>query len=719
MKNTIISCRFITVLSFILMSTVVLFSHPGHSHGKAKKKTAKRGKGFTKSGGTFDENTRVHIDVYGNINFSLNNQLNGGDPLGVGGQIPWYYNVTIGSEVPYNALAGVIPSGDRDYRVESSDFGYIPLWDEGELSFSLKYRFAKNLFGEADMGFSEVKEPGAGGGTTWNLALSQVVFNWIINKKSHLRVGHLSVNSNYAVIFGQMPLTSSIFQGAQFNYSPTDNFSLSLSGGTTFLNRTFNTNTEEAAYWHAVLTKTKDLKEDSVAIDKVIHGHEGTYGTTRLRSTVLGKGTLKLNNITINGEFGAQYLPKDSSENYVVTENKKGDLPTQWDYQVYEPAFGWKLGIEVEHNFKDILEHSLSIGYGMGDIEMGLGKPSSVLYRREIDIKDKNARTDLTYYSSTGSSLLNVAYWGTLSKSKFSLDYGVWFAGHTPASNPLKWEFQNGWYKDDDGNVNSTLTDSLAEILFPGYTKVKDLPDSVIIDTEPYRTVKFAVEPSYQFGDIVNLGFRYDHIRHLDPQAHTNTQEWKKNSVLDPVYVDKSAYLTVMNGFADGWPQTQYEPSKWELEAVNANVITPYINLTIKDILSIKAAYSMGFYSDVVRRHNQVSDFHSNFILSANLNYSFSSGKKDDYGKKSNKLISKQEAMIKASHHLVQLIREKAIPRSWIEVVPDKAVLKNFGISEQWRVHFYNDAIDDDETCDLYIFLSPDGHYLNYNHFGE
>ena len=160
------------------------------------------------------------------------------------------------------------------------------------------------------------------------------------------------------------------------------------------------------------------------------------------------------------------------------------------------------------------------------------------------------------------------------------------------------------------------------------------------------------------------------------------------------------------------------KPSKWELEAVNANVISPYLALDIGGVLSLKFTYSLGFYDKKVHRQGAYDTFHSNFNFITNVFYTFRSTGRSKASAGGGK-ISKDEALNRASQEVVKLVKSGNLEQSWVVVEPETAEKKKFATGKQWIIHFYNDEIEDDEKCDLYIFLSSEGQFKAYNHFGE
>lgn len=697
-KKTLSIFQYCLVFTFLLFTyNNLVYSHSGHSHGGSKRKVIGKGKGFLKSGTEVDDSTRLTLDLYGNIGVFLSHRKGflGGEPLGAGGKGPVFYKCLL---FPGNPFAALPPTVEAN--VEDSDFGYIPLWDPNELSIRLKYRFSRQLYSMIDLGFTEDKGTQEGG-ASWSASLSQLKLNWTPSMVEGVNIssGHISNTSKYSTIFGQTPLLSSTFQGLTVNYKKeidsSKSYSLSLSGGASFLDRVFWGGSEQFVMYSFPKKEWDPSVNDSVFVwEEDELSAKGLWGESRLRSYLYGQLSFKLGSILdILFLLGVQSVPEIETQRMKIFEIDK--------VQKYKKGLGWTIGLETGYTKND-MEHIISLVYGRGDIEMGWGTPDNVFYYWPYDsIIGDQQPWDTEYFSRNESSLISAVYWGNFFKKKFQCDWGLWYTYHKPASNEMK--YANIFMQ------SLPMPDSVVQELFPGVSTLSELPDTFTLNTQPYATVKFALNPSYKLGDLFRFGLRYDHIRHLNPDAHTNTMEQKRNSALE-IISPTHEWLDRTNLFVT-------DTSKWEWEAVNANIFTPSFALEIGDVLTIKAAYPISFFSDEVRRQGEIKKIHSNFTFSTSVFYTFSSSGRD--GKALGGKISKEEAETRAREEVVKLIQANKIDRSWINIAPESAEKKKFATNKQWVVHFYNDEIEDDDKCDLYIFLSLEGYFDTYNHFGE
>lgn len=81
--------------------------------------------------------------------------------------------------------------------------------------------------------------------------------------------------------------------------------------------------------------------------------------------------------------------------------------------------------------------------------------------------------------------------------------------------------------------------------------------------------------------------------------------------------------------------------------------------------------------------------------------------------------ISGEEAAIRASMKIEQLIEKGKIPASWSSLNASSVEKKSFSQGPEWVVVFKNPKVSDAAKQTLYIFFSMDGHYIAANYTGN
>ncbi len=664
----------VVIFLFLFIGLNEAFSHAGHSHGGSRSKGGARGRGLIKSDFSEEDTSKIVIDMYGNIGLFLAPDFGGrgtlgGDPLGTGGMDSWFYSASSCFDNPFHSPPVILES-----RIGESNFSYIPVWDPSELSFRLKYRFDTQLSTLIDFGFIEEKET-INAGASWTASLNQLAFKWEPRNANELslRVGHLMDYSEFSMLFGQTPLLNNVYQGAALKFDKKlkklNRLVVEVSGGASFIDRVL---------W--------SYPTDNVPFVK------GIWEDSRIRTFLYADCKLNVSDkLNFNFVTGIQGIPSATSYKKRVYELNKVDI--------HEKGLGWTIGLES--GFKTgIVDHVLSVIHGSGDVTMGWGAPDYVYKQRKID----TTTIDSAYFSRNGSSLTNLVYWATASKKKLQMDWGIWFSYHKPSDADVKLLNRNKYDKRGDP---MPLADSLVQLLHPGYNSITELPDYLSASTEDYSTLRFALDPMYKINKLFQIGLRYDFIYYFNPDAKSNTWEMERDEELNLYYAHPQLFEL---------DEPRHIRSKWDMEAVNAHVISPHVTLNIRDLLNLKLTWSHGIYDRKIRRHGEFKKYHSNFAFSTNLFHTFSSA-----GRMSAPLpkINKEEAMAKAAMELAKLIEEGKVEESWKNIPPDSAEKKKFATGKQWKVHFYNDAIEDDDKCDIYIFLSLEGNFDTFNHFGE
>jgi len=99
--------------------------------------------------------------------------------------------------------------------------------------------------------------------------------------------------------------------------------------------------------------------------------------------------------------------------------------------------------------------------------------------------------------------------------------------------------------------------------------------------------------------------------------AHTNSQEALIDEALNPVGI-----VDTPNPPENPSKWNGYGQSKWELEAVNTMILSPFAALEFPGIGGINVMYSRGTYEKPVRRQGTISKMHDNVVINAYVNYS-------------------------------------------------------------------------------------------------
>lgn len=129
------------------------------------------------------------------------------------------------------------------------------------------------------------------------------------------------------------------------------------------------------------------------------------------------------------------------------------------------------------------------------------------------------------------------------------------------------------------------------------------------LSAEPHFSLRAALLARFSLTKVFGGGARIDYLHYLTPDARSNTQDLLRDQAMRPV-VDPDY---------PGLKERLYVQSRWENEAVNAMIISPFLIVDFNDLGSIQLVYSHGFYKKPVVRHGTVSTQHSNVSLIANV----------------------------------------------------------------------------------------------------
>jgi hypothetical protein len=81
--------------------------------------------------------------------------------------------------------------------------------------------------------------------------------------------------------------------------------------------------------------------------------------------------------------------------------------------------------------------------------------------------------------------------------------------------------------------------------------------------------------------------------------------------------------------------------------------------------------------------------------------------------------ITSEEAISKASHKVKKLADSGKIDATWSAVKAVSTEQKVYAKGPEWVVKFKNDKVDDKSKQTLYLFYTPDGHYIAANYTGK
>jgi hypothetical protein len=579
--------KFLDITCLILIALFWSRSHAQSCHGGGGGGTPTGGSGaggpFSGEGigaaGTcngFDDSTKMIANFYGLVNGSFAFDGHKGDPLGTGGKIPLSYNTEL-----YQEQAFDLPSlYKRDLRVQYGDFGYIPVWASNIFYAHVQYRLSEELL--AAVGVSYGGDPGQPGSNTttgsWNIA--EMSLGWYPKNLTGfaLKAGNILDVGSYSTLFGVAPMQNFYYTGLLLSYdkifSHINSAGLSIGAGGILQNVTIFAEPSNTNFY-----------------PKYENGNNGYIASVRNRTYLYADAHANfMSNFSLKGLVGIQTVPKDSTGEYSTlnpTLNKRFS-------KEYRRTQGWQTGLEGGYYGK-YTNQTVSINYGFGDVIAGWGTTDFVRYSSVIDTNPYALVKRDTFFSKIDSRALNLIYWGDVAIKRFRLGTGVWYMLRTPASNIIM---------EDNANLNwsGLVSDSL--LALAGYTR-----DSLVtLETQPFKTVKFAILSSMGVVGPFRIGMRYDYIKYLTPNSHTNMQEPLRDEALRPVP------FVVTDVHPSG-------PAKWEREAVNANIYSPMFMLEFPDLGGINFIYSYGAYNKEINRQGQIGKVQQNFTVSAYVNY--------------------------------------------------------------------------------------------------
>jgi hypothetical protein len=518
-----------------------------------------------------------HIDtsgsfasLYGYFGNSWSTDGHTGDPLGTGGKWPLIYTTELYREQNITTKSLL----KNDLRVQYVDFGYIPLWRSNTLGAFGKWHMSPELTGQFQMVYGG--DPGKPGtNSNGSIGIGEISLQWAPTNLPGfwIKAGNILDGGTYSSIFDQDPIENYIFTGLSASIGcEVGSFKTvsSLSFGGNFLNTVF-------------LSDKSDLLTD----------FPGFVRAGRQRTFAYAKSSWLLNNkFGVKLVGGIQYVPEDSSQKML---KKEGSDP----FYHYSKGFGSMGGIEATW-FGKKLSHAIVVSGAFGDAMIGSSSPDAVLKPAAsnpviIDKLDFDYDPHAWEFSRNKSGLLNIIYWNGLEFGKFHFTGGAWYTVRIPEKTAL------------------SFINPMADSIRNAHPDVS-MHDSVItLSPENFKALKFSLFPTYQVGfSPLYIGFRFDNISYLTPDAHTNAIEPERDQTLRA----SSPAATSL-----------YGPSKWEREAVNVNILSPSIRLDFNKLGGITLAYSYALYNKPVDRQGKVSKQHSNLTVSADISLTHNSKK--------------------------------------------------------------------------------------------
>jgi hypothetical protein len=405
-----------------------------------------------------------------------------------------------------------------------------------------------------------------------DLSLSEMNYTWypVFLKGSSLKFGKMTTIGSYCDIFDQALLENFSLTGLKADYTKgfgQRNFlSFGLVGGFSF---------EQATALNQI-SPINTFKPVSAEI-------------YYLRSYLYGKiGCIVNNRVVINTIYGMQRLPQ---------RRRPGNTGS-----------GWHTGVSASYAGHQSTQN-VALAYAEGDVIAGWGSPDNIRYIVDgtAALDDSSSFPTMQGFSKDGSSLITGAYWGNIDISRLRIKYGVWASNHHPRKEDI-WE-QNLNFINYQNDSTGAIREAYANAGLPA-------PDSLVfLEAQSYTDAKFSVVPVIHCFGPVHAGARYDYLHFHNPDAHTNMQALAVDQAMHPVTISGSDSGGIL-----------VAPLRWELEAVSASIISPFISVEYPTVGGLTIAYSQGFYDMPIARQGKVSNKHGNFSINAHVNYLLKTG---------------------------------------------------------------------------------------------
>jgi hypothetical protein len=529
-----------------------------------------------------NDSVKLAFDLYANLGHSLSQDLHGGEPLGPGGSFSNVYNSFL-----YMQSTGKTPSPFRtDERIAQSDFGYIPLWQGNSVSTRVRYRFLPNVWGTMtlDCNLDNLTENAQSVTNYVQLGALQIKWAPDFLKGFSGEIGRVNISGSYCPIFDQMPLENFNFDGLIFNYGcdvrQTHFFSWEAAAGQQFLGRTlwFNDSTGNQQILFEKLDKTRNLNHLFL---RAQYGYKRIFGLK-----VIG---------------GFQEAPADSTQTSIGNPNildRPGNAIITKTYYLPKTT-GWHIGTELVLNTKGVVQNA-TLAYGRGSVYLAGGSPDCVNRpSSKVGAVVDSWKYDemIPNFSMEGSSALYGMYWLNWRWKKLTVDGGIAGTWRIPEKSSVTYAFDHTYYYLDSASIYRE----------GGYK------DTAALMAQDFKTVKCALRISYPLAKYLRVGARYDEIHFFTPDAHSNIPD------IEPVSND----YTLLEPNGNNFEYVDKDPARWEREAVNTHIITPFVALEVANMLRIQASYAFAFYDSPILRQSVLARWHGNFSLSATLNYRF------------------------------------------------------------------------------------------------
>jgi len=451
--------------------------------------------------------------------------------------------------------------GRLDSRIQYGDFGYLPQWQPSTFSGRISYRFLPTLLGRMTIGSDLGQSDGNVNLTGDQLSLGELLFLWTPRTVDGLRIslGRQLWTGSYAGIFDQIPLEQFLFDGAITGYTTNALTDLSLSC--------------------TLGAGRKTAGRDVTYSDTTKYG--GIYYQIREavwhRYHLIGSiSAVYKNNISATLIGGWQKLPRSASaastDTLALTEQTRSVTGDD----------GWHIGLDLSGRIGRTDQH-VTLAYGSNDVLLGWSSPpftDTVTFHPGIVYFSHIPSTQYRF-SREGSALLHGTWWMNMRTGRFKGSAGIWAVYAMPSHRKTVYAFETS-----DAST--------------GYETVYD---SVAVHADNSISVKGALEMSYRIVAQLHLGFRADFLQYTSPLSHSNAYEFTPSG-LDLIY-------------------QKDRPARWEYEAVNCRIATPYLQFIIANTLFIKGAYAFAWYDERVYRQGTFAPFHGNLILSTQLNWRF------------------------------------------------------------------------------------------------
>lgn len=259
---------------------------------------------------------------------------------------------------------------------------------------------------------------------------------------------------------------------------------------------------------------------------------------------------------------GAQVVPADSTVRVIPNS----DL---YDAHRWRETMGWQAGAEAGYRGFD-WEHRLALSHGRGDVQMAWSGPDPVY--------DPTLDSTMLRFTRSGSALTQAVYWMGFRSGRLRLEGGAWWQARAPSKRQAA-------FLRADGSA-----------------------DTLRLGSRDFRAAKLSLQPALAAGPLL-IGLRYDGFFYLDPAAHANTLEMLTDQALRPVTDSLGVRL-------EG-------PSPWEREAVDAHILSPFVELDLGAGLHVRATGSGAWYRKTVWRQGGYGRFHGNAVLAAWMAFRF------------------------------------------------------------------------------------------------